>query len=248
MTFDCNICGARTSVDSNDILEREKPTCGHCESALRSRGVVAALQERLFGEITKLNQLPSRKGIKGLGMTDSKCYSPLLDQKFSYINTFYHREPYLDITNPEPRFKNRFDFVLSSDVMEHVCPPIELAFRNLRALLRAGAILVLSTPFALKGSTVEHYPDLYQFEILGSGAERHLINTTRDGRKQVFRNLAFHGGKGATLEMRLFSQPELLRLLQVSGFTDVRIHAKAFPEWGIIYPNPCSLPITAIAA
>jgi SAM-dependent methyltransferase len=248
VTFDCNICGARTSADSNDVLAREKPTCSNCKSSLRFRGVIAALQARLFGEITPLIQLPGKKEIRGLGMSDARSYSMLLEEKFSYINTFYHQEPYLDITNPGSHFKNRFDFVISSDVMEHVHPPVELAFRNLHTLLRPGGVLVLSTPFVLKGRTIEHYPDLYQFEILGSGAERRLINTTRDGRQQVFRDLVFHGGKGATLEMRLFSQPELLKLLQDSAFSDVRIHAKSFPEWGIVYSNPCSLPISAIAA
>ena len=209
---------------------------------------MAALQERLFGEIRPLAQLQCQKEIQGLGMSDAKIYSKLLEHKFRYINTFYHQEPYLDITNPDAYFSNRFDFVISSDVMEHVCPPVEPGFRNLRSLLRKSGILVLSTPFVPKGKTTEHYPDLHQFEILGSGRERRLVNMTRDGRRQVFGDPIFHDGKGATLEMRIFSQPELLRLLEDAGFTDIRIHGKPYPEWGIIFSNPCSLPITAIAA
>ena len=248
MVFHCNICGVRSSAEPDDVRMREKPTCSNCNSSCRFRAVTAALQERLFNRITPLTELQPRKEILGLGMSDAKTYSQLLRQKFSYINTFYHQEPYLDIMNPDPRFSARFDFVISSDVMEHVCPPVELGFRNLHSLLREGGVLILSTPFVLKGKTVEHFPDLNQFEIVGAGQERRLINTTRDGRTQVFSDLVFHGGKGATLEMRIFSQPELVSLLQASGFVDIRIHEKPFPEWGILYSNLCSLPISAIAA
>lgn len=180
-------------------------------------------------------------------MSDEPVYSTLLEQKFNYLNTFYHKEPYLNITDPDPQFHKRHDFVISSDVMEHVPRPIDSAFRNLRSLLRPSGLLVLTVPFTRNPDTIEHFPDLYRFEILGGGKDRRLVNTTRDGGKQVFDKLIFHGGEGATLEMRLFSEAALLRLLREGGFGDIRIHSRWLPEWGIIYASPLSLPITAIA-
>ena len=236
------------SAALSDIMERERPTCSNCKSSLRYRSLIAALQEQLFSEVMPLVQLRRRKEIKGLGMSDLSLYSRLLAEKFNYVNTFYHKEPHLDIAELDPRFENQFDFVVSSDVVEHVRPPIERSFRNLRLLLRPGGVLILTTPFGLTGGIAEHYPGLYRFEIAGSGRERHLVNITQEGQKQIFHNLIFHDGEGSTLEMRIFSRPGLLRLLRVSGFTDIRIHAKSFPEWGIVCSNPCSLPISAVAA
>ena len=180
-------------------------------------------------------------------MSDEELYSTVLERKFSYTNTFFHMEPYLDITNPPSVFQNRFDFVISAEVMEHVPPPIDIAFRNLRSLLRSSGLLVFSVPFTDATETVEHFPDLHRFKIVGSGSDRYLVNVTRTGEKQLFRDLIFHGGKGATLEMRVFSQTGLLKLLEDSGFRDIRIHSTLLPKWGIVHPHPFSVPLTALA-
>jgi SAM-dependent methyltransferase len=247
LSFVCNICASCTAAPLKRVGDREYPSCPTCRSSGRLRAVVAALLERLVGEVMPLQHLPPRQQVRGLGMSDLSVYSTLLQEKFDYVNTFYHREPYLDITDPDPRLRSQFDFVICSDVMEHVPPPVETAFKNLRSLLRPKGLLVLTVPFSRKPETVEHFPDLYQFEIIGSGKERQLVNATRNGEKQVFNNLIFHGGEGATLEMRVFSEAALLKLLRESNFQNVRIHARWFPEWGIIHPLPLSLPITAIA-
>src|ERR1051325_2056589 len=246
LVFVCNICGTRTSADLTDILDRELPTCSNCRSSIRFRSLVAALEERLFNQVSPLSQLQERKDINGLGMSDEKVYSLLLEQKFSYTNTFFHTEPRLDITDPPSVFRNRFDFVISAEVMEHVPPPIGIAFRNLRSLLRPSGLLVLSVPFSQEPDTVEHFPELHRFEIRERSKEPYLVNITREGDRQIFRNLIFHGGRGMTLEMRLFSRSAVLKLLEESGFGDIRIHSKLMPEWGIVHLQPFSLPITAI--
>jgi hypothetical protein len=60
-----------------------------------------------------------------------------------------------------------------------------------------------------------------------------------------FDHLTFHGGEGETLEMRVFSKSGLLRELARAGFEDIRIHADACEEFGIVWTQPWSLPITA---
>jgi len=55
----------------------------------------------------------------------------------------------------------------------------------------------------------------------------------------------FHGGRGATLEMRIFCYSDLLRLLKASGFEDIVVHGSPDFRHGIWWPQPWSLPITA---
>jgi hypothetical protein len=85
----------------------------------------------------------------------------------------------------------------------------------------------------------------FQYKISEREGKRLLKNITRDGREQIFEHLKFHGGDGATLEMRLFSEPALLKELAQAGFREVKIHGE--PDWvhGIYWMHDWSLPIVA---
>ena len=228
------------------ILDRELPTCPKCHSSIRFRTLVAALQQRLLGEIKPLSQMQNRKDLQGLGMSDEELYSKILEEKFTYTNTFFHQEPHLDIKDPRPDLRGRFNFVICAEVMEHVPPPMHIAFKNLNSLLRPGGLLIFSVPYTNEAETLEHFPELHRFEILGSREERYLVNTTQDGRQQTYHNLVFHGGKGTTLEMRVFSRTGVLNMLKDSGFREIQIHSESLPAWGIVHPHEFSLPITAL--
>lgn len=245
--FRCNICGAWGTAAEAVLQERETPTCRVCGSNQRFRALLAALQERLIGEVVPLRLQRPRRELAGLGMSDAGLYAGWLATKFAYTNTFFHDTPFLDIQHPDPAALGRLDFLVSSDVLEHVQPPVASAFANLRALLRPGGLLVLTVPYALQGDTVEHFPELHAFHIEGEGPRRRLVNRTRDGREQAFDALCFHGGDGATLEMRVFSLPDLLGQLRAAGFVDVRVHDGGFPAWGIQPGLSRCPPITAIA-
>jgi SAM-dependent methyltransferase len=129
------------------------------------------------------------------------------------------------------------DFVVSLDVLEHVAPPWSLALVHLRELLKPGGVLVLTVPMLPDGSTIEHFPDLAEYEIVTRGAERVLVNRTRAGEVQVFEDLVFHGGPGATLEMRICSLPDVLADLRGAGFVDVRPFDRPVPEYGIVWTS-----------
>ena len=179
-------------------------------------------------------------------MSDDDCYAKLLAVKFGYTNTFYHCEPLLDITRPAPHWLGIHDFVITSDVFEHVPPPIQTAFDNLYALLKPGGVVVFSVPFSLESETREHYPDLHQFSLRQEGdADWVLENVTCDGRREQFRDLVFHGGPGSTLEMRLFSLAALQRHFAAAGFVDLRVHDEPYFEHGIFWRNPWSLVLSA---
>lgn len=181
-------------------------------------------------------------------MSDAGVYAHVLRHKFNYFNTFFHAEPKLDIRSPARHYLGQFDFVVSSDVLEHVEGPTCRALENLRALLKPGGILALTVPYGFHETTIEHYPELHDYRIEGVGADRVLVNVTKDNREQRFTNLCFHGGDGSTLELRIYSYNDLIRQLAEAGFKDIQVHDASRPEWGIIHRHKLGLPITAKAA
>jgi SAM-dependent methyltransferase len=216
---------------------------------VRFRSMVHLLSMRLFGRSLAIDDFPADAGkLAGIGMSDAHIYADRLAKRCGYTNTYYHQEPRLDIMNPADTHIDRYDFVISSDVLEHVNPPVSLAFRNLRRILKKGGTLVFSVPFKLDGETVEHFPELHDYTIDKRGESYVLVNRTADGRIVEHSNLVFHGGPGSTLEMRLFSEPSLRAELAQAGFADVIFHREPAFEAGIWWPEPWSVPITAIAA
>jgi SAM-dependent methyltransferase len=247
LAFVCNICSAPNVVE-RAAIGREVKTCSACGSILRWRSIVAALSISLYGLSAPLGECLPDKGVRGLGMSDWGGYAGRLAALFSYTNTFYDEDPVFDVMAPVPeRDAGTFDFVISSDVLEHVAPPYEQALANLRTLLKPGGVLILSVPMTMDPHTVEHYPDLYRYDIAKPDDEYVLVNRTRDGRLQVFEDLVFHEGPGTTLEVRVFSLPELLDRLRATGFEDVGVFDTVDEEHGIIWNDPCNWPIVARA-
>ncbi len=227
-------------------IRRESGACARCGATLRFRSLIAALTQRLQGKVEVLDHLSTRKHIRGIGMSDAAVYASRLKKKFDYTNTTFHRRPLLDIARPASKWLCRNDFVISSDVFEHVAPPIQLAFDNLFRLLKPGGVAVFSVPYTLAADTVEHYPDLHRFSVLKKGGEWILENVRRDGVTERFRDLVFHGGPGSTLEMRLFSLSALEKHFAVAGFVDFQIHGALSPQHGIVWNEPWGITLSAI--
>ncbi|AEG59390.1 class I SAM-dependent methyltransferase [Desulforamulus ruminis] len=242
--FQCNICGEICDSDFSQ-LSREEISCFRCGSTVRMRAIIHLLSMSLFGNSLALPHFPVNDKIKGLGMSDWEGYALPLAQKFNYVNTFYHQEPRLDIVKVEPKWHNQFDFIISSDVFEHVPPPVHIAFENVRKMLKPGGTFIFTVPYSKLSQTTEHFPDLFDYEIIVEKEQKKLINVTRDGHKQVYENLIFHGGSGATLEMRVFSEASLLVHFQEAGFPIVKIHGQSNLKYGIHWEQQWSLPITA---
>jgi len=244
LNFTCNICGINCSHLLNKI-SREEISCHSCGSTLRLRSLIAIFTRRLFGKNMSLDEIPVRRDLLGIGMTDWFVYAEKLAKKLSYTNTFYHCDPKLDIMNPPESMTALLDFVITSDVLEHVVPPVSKAFENIFKILKPGGILFLTVPYTLNDSTVEHFPDLNAFKIIEGPNGFYLENTTLDGRVERFDKLCFHGGPGSTLEMRVLCEKEALKLLKDAGFIDIQIHHEAYFEHGVYQAIPWSLPISA---
>lgn len=224
------------------------PSCKTCGSTLRFRALVNGLSLGLFKESLALPDFPTRPDIKGIGLSDADLYSKRLQHKVSYTNTFLHSPPRLDITDIDAAEFGELDFLIASDVFEHVTPPVGRAFRNARRLLRQGGVFVFSVPY-VPGSTKEHFPELWDHRIESREGKLVLINRTVDGRLQEFHDLVFHGGPGTTLEMRLFGLDDLVQHFRDAGFSDPVVLSHGAPQFGIDFASEvCSIPMIAKAA
>ena len=275
--FHCNVCGHRNKVKLSR-LGRETPTCMGCQSTVRLRSIVHLLSTELFGENLNLCDFPESKGISGIGLSDWRGYSSQLAKTFSYVNTYYRKkgrgisdrlrealayarheclrgEVQFDITSPTSPAPT--DFLIASEVFEHVPPPVGEAFRGAFAALNPGGLLVFTAPFDVHlERTIEHFPELHDWKVvkqrtpLGrrrkSQPRRHdLINITADGCEQTFRDVRLHGGASVTLEMRIFSLNDIMSHLTAAGFADVVVRDEDCLGSGIVWSSPNSTPVVA---
>jgi SAM-dependent methyltransferase len=241
-TFICNICGNKTTAFFKDVKQKEVPTCKYCGSTLRFRSIVNAVSLAVFGKSLALPNFPVSKNVVCIGMSDADSYAIPLSGKLDYTNTYYHKVPKLDIANIEPSKGCCYDLIISTDVFEHVPPPIQDAFDNLFSLLKDDGTCVFSVPYTISGVTDEHFKDLFEYSINYDG-KYCLQNTTRDGIKQTFTDLRFHGGPGSTLEMRVFALDSLLENLRKAGFSEIIFYGD-YPDFGIIWGSKESLVIS----
>ncbi|MEO5700856.1 MAG: methyltransferase domain-containing protein [Casimicrobiaceae bacterium] len=246
VAFQCNLCGAANRVPET-ALGRELPSCVRCGSTVRWRALVHLVCEALLGREVVIPHSPRSPDLTGLGLSDDACVAQALAACFDYTNTYFHADPRLDIAAIPDELVGRYDFLTASDVFEHVVPPVDIAFRNARRLLKPGGVLVFTVPFSLDADTVEHFPSLHDFEVREEHGEWVLHNRAADGREERFGDLVFHGGRGTTLEMRLFSRTALERHFVDAGFADVRFAAEPCPRFGIVWPEPWSIPVVARA-
>lgn len=242
-SFTCNICGA-PNLSTVDPSEHERATCAHCRSSIRFRSIVLALSRALFGLDLKVADFPVLKSVRGLGISDSDIYSGCLENRFSYTNTFYHRDPNFDLSRPDETEFGKYDFVVCSDVLEHV-PRLGPAFATLGRILKSTGVLILTVPYSLEPDTLEHHPELVESGFAEINGRTVLVGQCASGEYRVYDRLTFHGGPGSTLERRIFSDESIRAWLAAAGFPIVRFDAAGSREFGVAFSNPCSLPVIA---
>lgn len=245
VTFTCNLCGHRVSAPVTMVAGRETRSCYHCGSTQRMRWLVHLLSTGLYHQSLPIPEFPLST-LKGIGMSDPYPLASRLKKRINYLNTYYHRAPRLDITDPNVVEQGPYDFIITSDVLEHVAPPIEVAFEHIYNLLNPGGFLILTVPFKTDVTeTSEHFPNLYKYKILNRGGIRSLINITIGGEEEIFDDLIFHGGQGTTLEMRSISRDNLLTNLSAAGFVEIEFLSEDYPDIGIIQQPNNSPALTA---
>lgn len=245
ITFTCNVCGRASTVERSTLL-RENATCRSCNSTVRYRAIVRALSIALFGESLTLSRFPVRRALKGAGLSDWSGYAERLARKFDYRNTYYHSKPSLDITAVSPDWHQSLDFLIATEVFEHVEPPIDRAFSSSFAVLKPGGWLVLTLPYnGGDGDTIEFFPDLLDWKVVDVAGGAVLVNRTAKGRWQVFDEITMHEGVGETLAMREFTRGSVRRSLEAAGFDEIREVAEDDEKHGVIWLEHCGRPFVA---
>lgn len=243
LLFRCNICGKTSNF--NPIGDwREAASCLACGSSVRSRQIAHCITVATLGKSQCLLDV-QRPDLFGVGLSDSDHLALALSKSFSYTNTFYHTQPFLNICQPAECWLETADFLVSSDVFEHVPAPVSKALIGAYNILKPGGTLVLTVPFDNRPETIEHFPDVREFSVTNIGGEWMLIGKNEADGIEVHRNPLFHGGPGTTVEMRFFSKKRLIQNLANAGFKSIKIHSERVEDYGIIPPHDQGLPITA---
>jgi SAM-dependent methyltransferase len=243
-TFRCNVCGTLCCAMLS-ALDREKPTCAVCGSNVRFRAIARLVACEIFGAAIALPDLPLAKHIRGIGLSDAPEIAEPLATRLDYVNTFLHVKPRLDIAASDVERYGGCDFIIASDVFEHVATPVSRAFENAYRLLKPGGKLIFSAPFTLDAETVEHFAGLHDWRVERRDGGWRLVNRAADGTVTTHGNLVFHKGRGAALEMRYFSRAALERDFARAGFARVRIADEPYLPFGIHWPVPWSVPMVA---
>ncbi len=292
--FVCNVCGGSATFQQAHYDNPELPSCGECRSNVRFRWLVHRLSLSLFDRSMLLPDFPYRKSIRGIGLTDPQPIAAVLAERFTYCNTYLTTAPRLDIRR-DPSPLGQLDFLIASEVFEHVEPPVEMAFANAARLLKPAGLLLLTVPWVWDGDsrtaipelydwrldregdryviinrsadghverfenmafdgspgpsfgrTREHFPHLDDWRLSDAGGgELYLRNNRTDGTETIFRNLVFHEGQGLALEMRLFTKGGIDDNLREAGFHQIEFEMQDCAEFGIIFGQPWSRPVTA---
>ena len=241
LSFTCNICGAYNEVEA---FATEPASCA-CGSNVRLRALIHLLSMELFGTSLTLAQFPILKAIRGLGLSDQAGYAGLLAKKFDYTNTFYDREPRFDISERHPQLAGSYDFILLADVLEHIAPPVECALEEACRLLKPRGFLGITIFCNPQNEMREHFPELNKYRIVRLGDSEVLVNRRRDGTLEARDDLIFHGGSGATLEMREFGMTALESKLIGAGFREALFLTENLPPIGVFFDHDVSQPLIA---
>lgn len=233
-TFTCNICGR---TNDRGHWHREVTLCLGCGSNARFRAMVAGLSIALFNKITPLPEMVPDHSIRGFGCSDSECYGQPLAALFHYTNTFLHTPPRADIGCAETLAPyGGCDFILCSEILEHVlCSPSH-ALRNMRDCLKPGGSLIFSAPSYEMTETVEKYPPLECYRSIEIGDRSVVVYQTMAGTFGLDASPVYHGGPGSVLEMRLFSHSALLDTVKTAGFTSVTTVGEEAAAFGATWP------------
>ena len=209
----CGICGCN---NSDTQIERERMLCSGCGSTWRVRAVAQALLRGLKIPPASIANIPQEWSRVGLGISDNPVLSSALSSRFDYTNSYYHKFPKLDITHLPIDLHEQFEFVICSDVLEHVPPPAESGIIGINRLLKAGGVAVVSVPVGALDDTDEYYPNLLKWMEHDGVVEW----SDTSGAHHVDREPEYHGGEGQTLAFRLWNASALVKSFLNNGFRE----------------------------
>jgi hypothetical protein len=216
--FVCNVCGQHGVFRKDHYLNPELPSCSVCRSNVRFRWLVHRLSLELFGRSLPLPEFPFRKSIQGIGLTDPQPIATVLAERFNYLNTYLTAEPRLDIVR-DPSPLGPLDFLIASEVFEHVEPPVARAFTNTARLLKPSGMLLLTAPWVWGGDPCTAIPELHDWRLGRQDGRYLIVNRTPAGREERFWDMVFDGSPGPSFGWTREHFPQLRdwRLSEIGG-------------------------------
>lgn len=206
--FTCNICEMQGLFGRDHYVNQEAPSCIACGSNVRFRWLVYRLSRELFGRSLPLTQFPLDKSIKGIGLTDPARIADVLTERLNYRNTFFDAEPRLNIRfDPSPL--GELDFLIASEVFEHVEPPVADAFRNVVGFLKNTGVLLLTVPWVWGGAPESAVPELYDWKLDKEGNRWLVLNRKSNGEIERFYDMVWDGRPGPGIGHTREHFPEL---------------------------------------
>ena len=207
------------TVNAHGQVVREAMLCAGCQSTWRVRATVLAVIAATTGTHTPLARVEPNWAARGVGISDHHSIAAHMPGKFAYTNTYFHTFPRLDIRTPPPELLGTATFVLCSDVLEHVPPPVDSALRGMRSMLqKPHGFAVISVPIRSGPDSEEYYPGLASWEEHEDGS---ITWTDENGHSHTDPNPEFHGGGGQTLAFREWSLDDLSNRLIAAGFSTI---------------------------
>lgn len=240
----CPICDATYQLNTN-WNAREGHLCPSCTASGRSQAIAYLVSKFLFENKLPLVKQKKNRDIKLIGLSDGQVYAHPLSKICDYTNSYFHKEPFLDITAPLKGYWSGFDGLISADVFEHVLTEPCQAFSGAYKIIKPGGCLILTVPFVNHGDHKEHYPGISGYEARQENGSWIADIQYRNGKTKTITDPKFHGGPGKTLEVRLFNRNRLLEELKWAGFDDIYVMDENLPEHGINW-SAASRPIVAI--
>lgn len=215
----CNICGSGSGFTQQE-LGREGWLCKNCSASNRHRAVMYGLGLCLGSLDSPVAAWKPHKELKILESSGRGSYPMMLKDKFDYYNTEYDpnseliRKPFSHIADFQQLAygDSQLDFIIASDVFEHVRED-ERAFREMYRTLKPSGIFVLTVPYVHEW-------------------EQTLIRVKVEGDKDIhLLPPEYHGGGGQTLSYRTYGR-DLMDRLRVIGFSVAYVNLDV-PECGI---------------
>jgi SAM-dependent methyltransferase len=214
----CCICGQ--DIASLEHIHREMAFCPGCGSNARFRGLIYAVLKHVFKDTSQpLKTQIAKPDVSAIGVSDTPIYANLLEDKLGYTNTYYHKDPHLDLCDPASVAKfTGLSLIICSDVIEHTKDVPIVVLGNMLGMLRPGGIVVLSAPTYWMPESLEWYSGARSIQVVAQDHRYVVLWKTIRGVEYVDTSPVFHGGPGDVLEMRLLSHSGLLAAASSLGF------------------------------
>lgn len=180
------------------LVNPELSSCSRCASNVRIRWLAHRLSREIFGRPIPLFEFPRNHSITGLGLTDPEVLATRLAESFTYRNTHYDREPRFDIRYDDSPVGSP-DFLIASEVFEHIEPPVSPAFRNAARLLKPSGVFLLTVPWVWDGNREQRLPDLHDWKLVHEDGRWAIVNRNRAGVIERFYDPVFDGTPGPCL-------------------------------------------------